>query len=265
MVLHSANFVYFSATKTTEKIIKNIAKGLKFEKHNFLDLTKADNREQFLKLKKDELLVIALPVYGGRVPNLLRKWMSNLEADETPTVCISVYGDRDYGDHMIELKEMVKKQGCRPFSHAAFIGEHSFLINRPTEYTSRPNAEDLEKAEQYGFNIKSELVLAKSIDDLTEKNVPGVIPSGEKKTLRDDFISVNPNCIGCGACYKVCPVDAIDKFRFDIVDREKCIACCACIKACNNKARGMKNPSTIYNYYEMAKDWLKEPKKIEIY
>jgi hypothetical protein len=45
------------------------------------------------------------------------------------------------------------------------------------------------------------------------------------------------NCVGCGECVEVCPVDAIhmedDK---SVLDREKCIGCASCVAACPNMA-----------------------------
>lgn len=46
------------------------------------------------------------------------------------------------------------------------------------------------------------------------------------------------DCVGCYACYSVCPISAIDMkedsegFRYPHVDAEKCIACEACSKVC---------------------------------
>lgn len=45
-------------------------------------------------------------------------------------------------------------------------------------------------------------------------------------------------CCGCGACYNICPVDAItmveDEYGFDypFINEEKCIRCKKCIKIC---------------------------------
>jgi len=41
-------------------------------------------------------------------------------------------------------------------------------------------------------------------------------------------------CTGCGACLKVCPVDAIagEKKKPHQLDREKCVKCRACYEAC---------------------------------
>jgi NAD-dependent dihydropyrimidine dehydrogenase PreA subunit len=48
-------------------------------------------------------------------------------------------------------------------------------------------------------------------------------------------ISIDPEkCTGCGACLRVCPVDAImgEKKKPHQLDAEKCVKCRACYEAC---------------------------------
>jgi len=46
------------------------------------------------------------------------------------------------------------------------------------------------------------------------------------------------DCCGCGACYSICPVNAIDMkqdeegFFYPIINKQMCICCHKCVNAC---------------------------------
>ncbi len=54
----------------------------------------------------------------------------------------------------------------------------------------------------------------------------------------EDNITIETYCTGCGACYNVCPVNAIDMksnkegFKYPVINKKKCINCGACKKIC---------------------------------
>ncbi len=57
----------------------------------------------------------------------------------------------------------------------------------------------------------------------------------------DALCSSEKECCGCGACYAVCPTNAIQMeekkygFVFPNIDTQLCIECKSCLKACGFK------------------------------
>ncbi len=53
-----------------------------------------------------------------------------------------------------------------------------------------------------------------------------------------EYRIIEANCVGCGACKRVCPSEAIsgELRQKHLIDQEKCIKCGACIKKCKFKA-----------------------------
>lgn len=76
-----------------------------------------------------------------------------------------------------------------------------------------------------------------------------------------NYINSDKGCIGCTACYSICPRRAIvmgqdkDGFYVPFVDHDKCIECRSCIKICPllEKLKSRKKDETISRYM-FAKD-----------
>ena len=74
MKLKRINTIYFSPTGGTAEIVRFIARELAALLHleeREIDLTRPENRKMQLQLGCDELLIMASPVYAGRLPNKL--------------------------------------------------------------------------------------------------------------------------------------------------------------------------------------------------
>lgn len=241
MEIESVKVVYFSPTGTTKKVVQAIAAGVNHSTVEFIDITRPDERVQPLQTSDRELLVMAVPVYMGRVPALLTEWLHAITAQGTPAVCVVVYGNRVYEDALIELKDILNQCGCKTIAGGAFIGEHSFsLVETPTA-KDRPDASDINHAELFGRKIREKLTRYSSNDMASDVNIPGCHPyRGDSALWTVDFISVSEECTQCGICAHVCPVGAINPDNSSVIDIERCITCCACIKKCPNQARSMK-------------------------
>jgi ferredoxin len=241
MKIQSLKLVCFSPTGTTKAIIQGVARGIHQRSVELIDITKPQARKQPLQTLEDELLVVAVPVYVGRVPALVNEWLHTIEARHSPTVCIVVYGNRDYDDALLELKDTLIKRGCIPIACAAYIGEHSFSNSETPIAVARPDACDLHHAELFGRKIAEKLMSISSSDLISDIHVPGSYPyRGATKTWVVDFIAVSDQCSQCGVCAEVCPVGAVDLENSTVIDKEKCILCCACIKRCPQKAKTVK-------------------------
>ncbi len=241
MKVQSLKLVYFSPTGTTKAVVQGISRGINQCSVEVIDITRPDARKKPLQTSENELLVIAVPVYMGRVPALLMEWRQAITAQKTPVVCVVVYGNRAYDDALLELKNIMTKRGCIPIACAAYIGEHSFSSSETPTAEGRPDASDLNHAELFGRKINEKLLSVSSVDHISDINIPGNYPYGGITELWSvDFIAISNECTQCGIYVEGCPVGAIDSEKSNLIDKGKCITCCACIKNCPQKARTLK-------------------------
>ena len=257
MKIQSLKLVYFSPTGTTKAVVQGIARGINHPNEEWIDVTSPAARKQLLQTSENDLLVVAVPVYMGRVPAISGEWLKSIQANDTPAVCVVVYGNRVYDDALLELKDMLKQCGCKPIDGAAYIGEHSFSRSITPTAEGRPDARDMEHAELFGQKIREKLQSFPSADKIPEVTLPGSHPyRGDSKLWTVDFIAVGNECVQCGICAEGFPVGAIDPENSSLIDTKKCITCCACIRNCPHHARMMKpglvmdasvRLSTLYN------------------
>ena len=263
--MRSVKLVYFSPTGTTQAVLSGIARGINRPEIEFIDITTPEGRKKPLTTREDDLLVIGVPVYMGRVPAILLEWLYALKAHHTPTVCVVVYGNRVYEDALLELTDIVRKCGGVPIAGGAYIGEHSFSRPETPTAAGRPDADDLRHAEEFGRKIWEKIQSAPSGATLSEVQVPGMVPYRGDATLWNvDFIAVDDSCSSCGRCAERCPTGAINPQNSREIDLETCITCCACIKSCPQHARSMK-PGLVQDASVRLYTLYRDPKKPEYY
>lgn len=236
------SLLYFSPTATTRIILEEIAGGTGLEVTNTIDITLPANRDRAIPSFSHELVLVGAPVYGGRLPTDAADCFKRLTASRTPAVLVVLYGNRDFDDALLELKDITSDRGFIPVAGAAFIGEHSFCSEEFVIARNRPDDKDLKKARDFGQQISGLLDRYPSVNDIPALTVPGNHPY---KTVASrgviPFLEVTEDCTQCGICVSVCPKDCIDASDNYTTDDAVCIHCCACIKVCPEQARVLKD------------------------
>jgi len=229
MKINKIHSVYFSPATRSKKIALEISKNI-CENNTEIDLIKTPLKSE-LCLSAEDILIVVMPVFSGRIPALCVPMLKHLKGNKTPVIAVVVYGNREYEDALLELSDILTEQGFLVIASAAFIGEHS--IFRQVAH-SRPDEKDLHKISEFAalctskLNVFSGKTEALSIHGNTPYKSVSRIPLKPK---------TNSKCINCGICANVCPTDAIDAKTPKKTDKEKCITCTACITACPQNAR----------------------------
>lgn len=268
MIINSATIAYFSPTGTTKKILYQIVKGMGIENIKDINLTLPRIRTSISPLIINDILIIGVPVYEERVPQILYTFITRIKSNMKPAVIVTVYGNIGEGIALNELKTITENSGFKTIAAGSFIGEHSFSTKELPIAEGRPNQNDLQKAQNFGQMIADKL---ETIDDLNESSL--YIPKGRlplmAKILPENSASMFTEtpyadmsiCNHCCVCAKLCPMSAINEKTL-IIDDNQCIRCFCCVKSCNRKARKIvyKKKFLVTRVLTAKSKVIKEPK-----
>ncbi len=233
------HLIYFSPTNTTEKIVTQIAAGVADPHLQHYDLTRMTS--DLPGLISAGATIIAVPVYAGRVPEIVLKRLTQLQGDGLPAVVVVVYGNREFEDALRELTDVVTAKGFRVVAAAAFVGEHSYSTRQQPIAANRPDQTDLASAAAFGTAIRAKLSAGhEAANTLT---VPGNVPYRDGVVLGQIAPeTVAEKCVLCGRCATVCPAFTIRVADQVLTEVAQCVMCCACVKNCPHEARVMRHP-----------------------
>ncbi|MFW2369060.1 MAG: 4Fe-4S binding protein [Desulforhopalus sp.] len=228
--------VSFSPTGTSKKIVEAIASGISGVECSSIDLTfSIENQEK--TFQPDELVIIGVPVYAGRVAPLAVERLKAIRGNNSLAVVVVLYGNREYEDALIELRDLAAEASFRPVAASAFIGEHSFSNAGKPIAEGRPDSADLAAAAEFGRSIGNKILELKTTADLTILQVPGNVPYKEAMGSLPFTPKVDEaQCTLCGLCMETCPSGAIAIDETVVMDVDRCVFCCACIKNCPENA-----------------------------
>lgn len=107
----------------TEKIVGDLAGMLNdcspeevgFECYDLEDATTAG-----LELNEENIAVIGMPVYLGKIPLPAAKALCNIKCDDVMTLATVSYGGRSYGNALFELQRCAEEAGLKVIGAGAF-------------------------------------------------------------------------------------------------------------------------------------------------
>ena len=257
--------VYFSATDTTKKTVLTIAdeaaRLLGAEREDY-DFTLPRMRENGFAAGKDDLVIFGTPVYAGRVPNVLLKYLATIQGNGALAVPVVLFGNRNFDDGLIELRDILENTGFHTVAAAAFVGEHSFS---KTLAAGRPDADDMKEALAFAGEVTEKvkgLPEGEAPAPVEVEGVPhpyrGYYQPRDRKGVSIDIRKVkslvSDACDDCKICADVCPMGSISHENV----REYtgiCIKCGACIKKCPKQARYYEDEGYLYHQHELEEGY----------
>lgn len=212
--------IYFSPTGGTKKVADILCGKWDYDEDE-IDIFSSDEEHNFLK---EDVCLFAVPSYGGRVPSVAVERLKKLHGNGTRAILTVVYGNREFEDTLIELKDIMEENGFVCPIAVSAIAEHSVFRQFAQ---GRPDNKDKKQLESFAIQIK---------EYLHQGGISSVAIPGTRPYKKYNGIPLKPvagkECTRCGLCAKECPTGAISLKDIRKVDKTKCISCMHCVEIC---------------------------------
>ena len=218
--------IFFSPSQTTKKVVEQLASNFDGESETY-DLLNFDSEKEF---KNDDIAIVGMPVFAGRIPKRGRERLVKLEGNATKAIAIANYGNAHVTDALLELVNLLKENNFDVIAAATTVSQHSIFDGVAV---GRPDSEDIEKINAFAQKCLKKI---ESNESLTSQ-IPGNEEYTPYKQLPFEIICDENLCSFCYDCVSICPEIAIPDDDPINTDLELCSRCTACINICPEDAR----------------------------
>jgi ferredoxin len=223
---------YFSATGNSAWVAKEIAKETQDDAISIADLNKKGKAP--IEVNAGQTLGIVFPVHGWSVPKIVREFVKRIKVDKNAFVFVVCTCGGEAGDALQILKKYIQINSA-------------YSIIMPDNYIIMFDIESENVAREKVDQARKKLPeICKSIKTKTEEIccIKGSMPAVKSYVvaplfyalLNDKRFHVDNNCIGCGICEQVCPLQNIKMANQRPTWNHSCMQCMACIHRCPRKA-----------------------------
>lgn len=231
--------LFFSATGNTEFIARQIALKLGDECLNLLDRVR---RNDHSVLHSEKPFIICAPVYVCEMPRFMAKYLK----EQTFTGSRDVYflfTSGGYAGISGQLaKGIVRRKKMNYLGHAEFKMPRNYVVN--DHYPMLPPEEIKERilncarqAEEVAADIRAGRKLKARHVWLFETIITVPFnPVWSKLCYKTKDFYTTADCVGCGKCERVCPLNNISVKDRQVNWGSNCTHCMACICNCPTEA-----------------------------
>ena len=145
--------IVFSPTGGTKKAADLFAEAF-CKDYVTIDLTERGRDFSKDSFVQEDICIVAVPSYGGRVPDAAVSRLRQMKGNGAGAILMVVYGNRDYDDTLVELQDTLTDAGFSCVAAVAAIAEHSIMRQFAT---GRPDAQDAQELSDFAGLIRRKM------------------------------------------------------------------------------------------------------------
>ena len=272
--------IYFSPTGGVEQAVQAFGQALQEQlggsvawlQHNF---TLPNGREEAPLIAPDDWVIVGVPVYAGRVPNLMLPFLNTLRGNGAKVIPVVTYGNRAYDQALLELSQLMVQQQFQLVGAAALVSRHAFsdlLAGDRPHVADRAALKAFAHAvvERWQEESNAPLSNYSPLRELTDSfgaplhyyQPTDVV--GNAIDLRKVKPITTDACRQCGWCAQQCPMGAISTHDPQQVTGI-CIKCCRCVRGCPAGAKAFVDEGYRYHVQDLEQRYGEMVRENEFY
>jgi ferredoxin/flavodoxin len=230
---------YFTGTGNSLKVAKTVS----YQIDNCEVIPMGSNKGIVINKEYDSIGFI-YPVYFWGIPNNVKNFISDMiikNNENTYFYAIATYGGfAGNGLKLLNRMLLEKNIKLKYGKTLKIFANYIVSFNMPIKFRKILEKSD-KKLMPIIDSIKNKQInfigkINKTINRFYEKSI-------ESLQDKDKNYTVDSNCIGCGICKEVCPVNNIEIIESKPEFKHKCEQCMSCIQYCPQKAINYKELS----------------------
>lgn len=224
----------YSGTGNCLDMAKNIAESL-----GDTDIVMMRKYPAVTDVSKAKRVGFIFPCYGGGLPGLVERYVRDIKVSPDAytfgiTQCAAYKGEGLY-----KLNSIIPLDYWTAVTHQCtciWLFPHDLMM-------PKMGAEAAQKrSEEFAAKIAEDVKACKKTDKPLSKATVNAVEHSQWPAIarkKGQTLKANDNCILCGQCAKLCPMENIRYAGKAVVFGDKCISCCGCLQYCPQNAISM--------------------------
>lgn len=240
--------LYFSGTGNSRYVAERI---VKITEDEVVSINKRLKARDNSALHSSKPYVIVSPVYAGRIPRVVEKFIKEIEFKGSNKVYVVVtcsetpYRTKDYIEKLLSESSMI----LEGFNSVVMPQNYIVMYDIPSKKES-------DKIIEQSENRITEIAELIKVENQLLPEQPGtkmmsrmINPVMYATMVKAKGFYSNDKCSGCGKCVMVCPLNNIELVDGKPHWGKECTHCMACISNCSSVAIEYGKKTQIRNRY----------------